>query len=410
MRILLLSFNIPTEASRAGKIAQFLLQKGHDVRVLSSPDGENADTRSSKLDKSRVLLTSSLSELAELSGQTILGRITRLYGAKRKTDRARGWHKAAVLAANELFETWKPDVIYATCPPHSTAVIAAQISRTSGIPFVVDFRERWADGVYSDQVDRRNQKDLQRERDILNRASAIITVSPVWAESYSNKYGSEKVGLAMDGFDPEQYPLKSPAQSDDDRKTLRLLYTLPKDGPEPDLSALFKGINILGEGAKDIRLTLVGANPETTLTLAQEERLERQIDIVLPEARESAIKRQYASDAFILAINNHHGDAGSIPEELFDYVGTRRPVIAMGYSKGVTAEIVRKRDLGVFSNEPKVIANRLAKLLAKKRAVGVVPFLPEKVRENASMTAQFSSIEPMLFAASDKIPFGVAAE
>ncbi len=407
MHILLLSFNVPTEAGRAGKIARFLLGRGHDVRVLSSPEGENTEPGSPKLGKNLVVVTPPLSELP---GKTVLGRIARVYGAKRKTDWARDWHKSVIITANQLFETWKPDIIYAMCPPHSTAVIAAQLSRISDVPFIIDLRERWADSANAPSIDRRNQKDLQRERDILIRASGIITVSPVWAESYANKYGAEKVGIAMNGFDPEQYPMKSTAPLDSDRKILRLLYTLPKDGSEPHLNTLFKGINALGDGSKDIRLTLVGTDPDTPLALAKQERLERQITVVEPGSRETAIKRQYSYDALALSISNHHGDAGTIPDELFDYVGTRRPVIATGYSKGITAEIVRGRELGIFSNEPKLIANRLANLLSKKRAVGVVPFLPEKVRENASMNAQFSSIESMLYSASDKTSFSVAAE
>jgi len=414
VQILLLSFHVPTDAtpvaSRAYKIARFLLERGHDVRVLSSPDADHIGFGASKLSDNQIVLTPSEEALAESAGRTVRGRISRLYGAKRKTDQARDWHKAAVTTATELFETWKPDVIYAMCPPHSTALIAAQLSRVSDIPFVTDFRERWAYDASENQADRRKQKDAHKERDILNRAAAIVTTSPLWAESYANKYGAEKVALGMDGFDPNRYPLTSPAPADKDRKMLRLLYTLPVDGPEPDLSNLFNGINALGDGAKDIRLTLIGENIEAALELAQEERLEKQIDLVPTGTREDAIKRQYGADALILAIRNDGTDAGLVPTELFDYIGARRPVIAMGYSKGTVAEIVRKRDLGVFSNEPKVIANRLAKLLTKKRAIGVVPFLPETVRENASMASQFSSLEPMLYSVTGTAPLSIAAE
>ena len=102
--------------------------------------------------------------------------------------------------------------------------------------------------------------------------------------------------------------------------------------------------------------------------------------------------------------------AGVAPQTLFDYIGTRRPVIASGYSHGVAADIVRKRNLGVFSNEPKVIANTLARLMAKKRAAGVVPYLPENARENATAAAQFAMLEPMLYDVTGSAPKSVAAE
>jgi len=143
----------------------------------------------------------------------------------------------------------------------------------------------------------------------------------------------------MNGFDPDDYPLSSPVESDADRNVLKVLMTNEFRPGRSDPRILFKSLAALGEGYDD----------------------------------------------------------GGVASELFDCIGARRPVIGCGWGKSINAGIIRNRNLGIVSNEPKVIANALARLLAKKRAVGVVPALPRDVRRNAAMAAQFSGLESLLF-------------
>lgn len=411
MRILLLSYHQPSEvspaASRARKLGCFLLDRGHDVRVLSSGDAADA----SGFDLDRLVLTPSREKFLAGENRTMLAKVAQICGAgRRRTDNDLFWHKMVLETAGELFENWQPDVIYATCPPHSTALAANQLSKLNDIPFVAEFREPWDIPGDAMRPERRTQQDTLKERDVLHSASAIVTVSPLWAQAYSNRVGAGKVSIAMDGFDPAHYPVAAPVPSDHDRNKLQLFYAVPPEGAGEALRTLFDGMAALAAGTKDVRVTLLGDNVDSVMKMAREAGVHRQIDPVAWVSSEQSIELQYGADALIFAMSNDPRDAGSVPAELFDYIGTRRPLIAMGYSKGVAAQIIRKRDLGIFSNEPKVIANRLAKLLARKRAVGVVPPLPEKVRENATFAAQFTGIEPMLYSVVGSAPLSVAAE
>lgn len=451
MRILLLSFHFPPDAplaaTRAPKLARFLLDQGHDVRVLCAEDPQAIETHPLEIDPDRVIRTpwndlraipSAMLRKVGFGGKpapvqtvnapdavlpealapstaparpTLKNRAGRLYDAAIcRPDRRYGWRKPALVAAADLFQTWMPDVIYATCPPHSTAIIAAQISKASGVPFVTEFRDRWAFDAYSDQPDWRRRWDRKKERAVLSRASGIVTVSPLWVESYARRYGDDKVVLAMNGFDPEQYPLSAPVAPDTDTSKLKLLHAGALYPNRRDPRTLFKGIAALGAGAESICVTLMGKDIEPTLAMAREEGVLNQIDLLPPETHDEIIKRQYAADALVLLQWNDARDAGTVPGKLFECIGARRPVIATGYSRGVTAEIVRDRNLGVFSNEPKVIANALAHMLTKKRAVGCIPALDPSVRDNASCDAQFAAIEPLLHQIAQTEPMRVAAE
>jgi len=309
-----------------------------------------------------------------------------------------------------MFEAWRPNVLYAMCPPHSTAILAAQISQATDVPFVTDFSERWAYDADLGMSSRQRSAEKQRERAVLSRAAGIVTTSPVWAESYARLYGAQKVTLALNGFDPEDYPLVSPIEPDDDRAILNVLCTTEFRPGVIEPRLLFKGVAALGEGAKDIRITLIGDHAEEALAIAKEERVHKQLDLHPAESRNEIIERQYAADALAVCLAPDAHEVGNVANELFDCVGARRPVIGCGLGKGVNAEIIRKRNLGVVSNEPKVIANTLARLLAKKRAVGVVPTLPRDVRNNATMAAQFAGLEPLLFDAVGGDAMKMAAE
>lgn len=406
MQILLLSFQIqPNSAfvsNRVLKLAKFLLSRGHDVRVLTADDPSEVSV---DFERDRILFV----PVPERGGfgSAVWGKMT--FSGARSQDPSVEWRRPALDAAKVIFAKWKPDVLLAACPSHSNAVLAAQISLATDVPFVTDFNERWAQASAGMSA-RHRSAEKQKERAVLSRAAGIVTASPVWAESYARLFGTSKVVLALNGFDPDEYPLSSPAEPDADRNVLNVFCTSPFQSGRTDPRLLFKGVAALGEGAKDIRITIVGDHAEEALAMAKEERIHKQLDLHPTESRDEIITRQFAADALAVTLAPDAHEVGHVASELFDCIGARRPVVGCGWGKGVNADIIRKRDLGIVSNEPKVIANTLARLLAKKRAVGQVPMLPDTVRSNAAMSAQFAGIEPLLYSALGDDALKIAAE
>lgn len=406
MQILLLSFQIRPDSAfasnRALKLAKFLLSRGHDVRILTADD---PSALSVDFERNRILSV----PVPERGGfgSVVWGKVS--FTGSSSQDPSVRWRRPALNAAKVIFAKWKPDVLLAACPSHSNAILAAQISLATDVPFVADFSERWALGS-AGMSSRQRSAEKQKERAVLSRSAGVITTSPVWAESYARLLGASKVVLALNGFDPDEYPLSSPVEPDADRNVLNVFCTSPfqSGGAEPRL--LFRGVAALGEGAKDIRITIVGDHAEEILAMAKEERVHKQLDLHPIESRGEIIERQYAADALAVTLAPDAHEVGHVASELFDCIGTRRPVVGCGWGKGVNADIIRKRDLGVVSNEPKVIANTLARLLAKKRAVGVVPMLPDVVRNHAAMSSQFAGIEPLLYDTLGNDALQIAAE
>lgn len=446
VKILLVSFHFPPDAplaaTRAPKFAKHLIAAGHDVRVLCAQDPQTMVTHELEIDPKLVIRTP-WRDLRQIPGQA-LARFRRSGGdggaagkptsnvtstseaITRKSLRNRlsgfydaavcrpdgriGWQGEAIGAARALFEKWRPDVVYATCPPHSTAVIAARIARLADAPLVAEFRDRWAHDAYSDHPGWRRGLDHRQEAAVLNGAAGIVTVSPFWAEGYRQRYGAERVVVAMNGFDPADYSLDRSEAPSADSGTLDLLYAGALYPGRRDPGPIFEAIALLGVRAANIRVTMLGKDLEMARKRALASGVGDCLNILPAEPHSKIIARQYASDALLMLQWNDARDAGTIPGKLFECIGSRRPVIATGWEEGAVAGIIRERNLGLISNDPARIALMLGELLDQKRSVGRIAPLPADIRDGYSRAEQFRLIEPLLDRAAGQGASALAAE
>ncbi len=446
MKILLVSFHFPPDAplaaTRAPKFARYLLDKDHDVRVLCAREPQPCVTHALEVDESRVIRTD-WRDLATIPNE-ILGRMTPNRSAassstslsatstapaapKRRSalrsglsefyqsaicrpDRRAGWRAPALAAAKDLFKTWRPDLIYATCPPHSVAPIADEIAALAGAPFVTEFRDRWGLDAYSNHPEWRKRLDVKQEAAVLSRAAGIVTVSPLWAQSYADRYGADRVAVAMNGFDPADYPLETDAAPALDKDRIELLYAGALYPGRRDPQVVFNALQMLGDDAKRVKITMLGKDLEPAVKMAADVGLDECLYILPPEPHKQIIARQYAADALLMLQWNDERDAGTIPGKLFECIGARRPVIATGWTQGVVGRIIMRRNLGVISNEPRILANKISALLSEKRAHGRIAPLPAAIRDGMSRSEQFSTLDDFLAAAAGGESEQIAAE
>ncbi len=446
MKILLISFHFPPDAplaaTRAPKFAKYLLDQGHDVRVICAREPQPTVTHPLEIDESRITRTDWL-DLATIP-HTVIDRIkpakdaapsdtpapasapatpsapakprlrTRLgefyQSAMCRPDRRAGWRKPAVAAARELFAEWLPDLVYATCPPHSVAPIAREIAGLAGAPFVAEFRDRWALDAYSNHPAWRQNMDRKQEASVLADAAGIVTVSPLWARGYADRYGADRVAVAMNGFDPDDYPLEMDIAPAADKETIDLLYAGALYPGRRDPRAVFEAIALLGKDAKRVRVTMLGKDLGPATAMAQQAGVAECLNLLPTEPHSAIIRRQYAADGLLMLQWDDERDAGTIPGKLFECIGARRPVIATGWTRGIVGDIITRRNLGVIANEPRLLANRLSALLSEKRAHGHVPPLPASIRDGMTRAEQFANLDDFLDRAAGDTGERMAAE
>jgi len=191
LRILVVTWTFPPfnamGAIRVGKFSSYLLRQGHDVWVLSARDVDLPQTLDSDFPDSQVSRTrlpdvnwpsrfasrlvralkntlkgSSPASPGADSGAAasgpqldhevrkgLLKRIDQLYmNITNIPDAFVGWTPFAVRSGSKLLRSREFDLIFASGPPFIVLLIGYVLSRRHRVPWVMEFRDRWADDLY----------------------------------------------------------------------------------------------------------------------------------------------------------------------------------------------------------------------------------------------------------------------
>ena len=89
-------------------------------------------------------------------------------------------------------------------------------------------------------------------------------------------------------------------------------------------------------------------------------------------------------------------EQGNVLAKLFEYFGTRRPILGIGLEDGVPATFIRDRQAGVFSNNPEVISRQLQSWINEKRENGFLKTLPKFVSDGLTRDEQYKELEEFL--------------
>ena len=121
-----------------------------------------------------------------------------------------GWVYDSVRMGKRIIEEEDIDLIYVSCPPHSSAIIGARLKELTGVPFVLDLRDAWTLNPHSTKYmfEYLQKMDEKNEESILQFADYILTATEGIMDDYVRKYPSIhlKTGFCPNGFDLDDIP------------------------------------------------------------------------------------------------------------------------------------------------------------------------------------------------------------
>ena len=432
MKILLVSYVFAPAntmgALRVTRLASFLINAGHDVRVLAAIDSGWPPTLDCDFPNEQVLLTPELDinwlprRLATLRntfsaatgpackssgtrrspreappspGARLLHCASTLYtNALNWPDARAGWLPYAWAAGRRLVRTWRPDLVLASSPPPTCLLVGKLLAARCGVPWIAEFRDRWSDDPYYAKPAWRQALETRLERRIVGSARAIVTVSEPWARRYAKAYRKPTL-VVLNGFEPDDYAgrvssgaIHSPS--------LEIVYTGGIYPGRRDPTPLFQALALSPDLRSALRVHFYGTSPEQVLPLAMTAGVQDQVVVHPHVPRLEAVAVQQRADVLLLMQWNDRREQGNLPGKLFEYLGARRPVLGLGLEDGVPARIIRERAAGLFSNDPARIAAQLAAWLAAKRRLGHLPPLPPEVAAGFTRAEQFANLERFL--------------
>ena len=356
------------------KLATYLPDRGWQPTVLAPatrahmrdpslvyPESHVIRTRAfemSRFGKSVVGLGESPASVPESSLRGGLRRFAHRY--LYHPDAQLGWYPFAVRAGRAAVLRQRFDAIFSSSFPITAHLVARTLHRESGIPWVAEFRDPWADVVPGARPgDRRDRL----ERALLRAADAVVTVSPSWRDRFIEK-GAARVEIVTNGFDPADVPV--PATPDGFVVTY-----LGSFYPEmQDLETMWAALRRFRDREPDLRMRIrfVGE-------LAREAR-ERMAVHDLSDVLEvtgflpyrEALAKTAASTVLIVA--GVHPDRplhrGVIPAKLFEYLATGLPIIYVGVRDTDAARLLASHR-GCHLLEPGDVDGALSALAASRR-------------------------------------------
>jgi len=259
-----------------------------------------------------------------------------------------GWWPFAVGRGMRLLRRHRYDAILTSGAPHSVHCIGHTLHRWSGTPWVADLHDPWTDiGFYNElpHTDFARRLDAALERNVLQTATRVTTVSPSWADLFRAK-GATVGPVVENGFAPADFDaLDVPVRRD--RFVISHVGSLYANRNSMILwDAL---ADLRSEGAlPTLELQLVGRVAPVVRTALRDRGLESCTTIVPFLSHEKALRYMAESALLLLSIEPFRADAGMITSKLYEYLATGRPVLGIGPPDGDAATLIREHNAGAM--------------------------------------------------------------
>ena len=419
MRVLIVSYYFTPYntigAVRVGKTARYLWEMGHDVRVLAARDQPLQPTLPLEIPDTNVTRTPwlNVNAPAELvfggrdrvathgfSAPPKWRALARFLGLGYKTvtnfpDAQVGWLPYAVRAGKELCADWRPDIILASAKPTTSLLIGAHLARRFWIPWVAELRDLLVDDVrYPYPAPRRSLERLL-ERRTLSSATGIVTVSQPYAEHLQTHY-LKPVETVLNGYDSIDVPISPQPAAREDK--LQIVYTgMIYDGCQ-DVTPLFRALRMLGDEAHCVRVRFFGRYLDSLARLTERYGINCSIEIAGSVPYHEALCAQQRADILLLLLvsSSEPLQRGIYTGKLFEYLGARRPILALGKNDNVAAELLVSRGAGVVLNDPVEIAAQLRSWLSQKRTSVGIDAVPAEAMAGLSRREQTARLAAFL--------------
>lgn len=434
-RVLIVSYWFPpflaVASIRMGKLAKHLHDRGWDVRVLSA-HGTSPASLPIEIPREQVTHTSWSEVDRYLEGAIARWRPKRAKAQPAATeggvphdpearkrswarraarriyqevmrwpDNRAGWLKPATEAGDKLVASWRPDVIFATSPPATSLVLADRLSRRHGVPWVAEFRDLWSDHPYYEYSRIRRFFERIWDQRVLTRASAIVTVSPVWQPRLEARYGRPTI-VAMNGFVADDFP-EQPPVAPETSGPLRIVYTGHIYRGHRDPTPLFRALRSIGATPSDVIVEFIGTENKGLYALSAAEGVADLVRVEEPVSYRRALELQLHADVLLHLQWCDPKEVGTIAGKIFDYLFTRRPILGIALEDSVVAGMIHEREAGLVTSDVAKIAEQIRAWMEEKRSGGIAP-LPASASAGLERAVQFEKIRALFSRIVERAP------
>lgn len=253
-----------------------------------------------------------------------------------------GWKKSAVAEGLEIIRNHDIQAIYSSSPPYTCSLIARELKRRSGLPWIAGFRDPWTGFLSTPKrwflpamIDRHYEHAVFAECDRMDVAWEGIR------KDFHAKYPdvpTDKVAHLPNGFDSADFPTVEVLA----KEHFTVTYTgsmYGKRNPETFFAAVAR---LVERGLVDparIRLQFIGRFGAEVRAMFDHPVLDGSIVVHEYMAHAASVRHLFQSDALLMVVDDFTGNEEIVPGKVYEYIGSGRPVIALAPEGAVTRVI-----------------------------------------------------------------------
>jgi glycosyltransferase involved in cell wall biosynthesis len=307
-------------------------------------------------------------------------------------DSYMGWIKNAKLAGEALVTERRPDLIFSTAPPHSANLVAHHLVKRFNLPWICEYRDLWMDHPYHTPNAVRRFFETRLERRSTSLVDHFVAVSDD-ARSVLVKQTGKPCALAYNGYNPADFSGEGdPAPLH--AKKLTLVYAGSIYAKTRNPSLLFDALSRLGPEAAEIDVRFYTENAGTVKDLAEKFGVEGCVSFHATRPYQEILRIERQADVLYLMRWDDPREDGVIPGKIFEYIGAKRPILSTGRTQGEVADILSGRPETLLTNDVGALCAQLRAWLSQRRQ-GRLPDVSHASEAAYTRSAQFQVIEAL---------------
>ncbi len=269
-------------------------------------------------------------------------------------DAALIWAYRARSLVKDAVTKHRPVVVFSSALPASAHMLGLWTQRTFGLPWVADFRDPWSENELQPYLPGYRALNRWEERQVLNAASRITTVSPPLAEMLGSlARASDKVEVIENGYDEDDVVCLAPPRTSQFTITYTGEFSRIRR-PDAFVAAVER---LVADGAislDEIRVNFAG---KETARFVPDRLPFEQLGYLSHDAL-NALRQD--SDLLLLIHGDSTASRGNYSGKIFEYLGCNRPTLAVAGPGNVAAELIVAAHAGVATgHNPDEIAQAL---------------------------------------------------
>jgi glycosyltransferase involved in cell wall biosynthesis len=265
-------------------------------------------------------------------------------------DARKFWIRPSVKFLTNWLKSNPVDAIVSTGPPHSMHLIAREVKKHTGLPWLADFRDPWTNIDFYDELRLSRPADRKHhelEASVVKGADRVTVVSPTMEREFREDHLRDILTLT-NGFDEDDISVDNVLPVDDKRFGIAHIGTMnPSRNPVGLWTAISELITNDESLLSSINLRLIGRVDHSIKTAVHQSGLQSITDYIEYVPHDQVVAWQQGASVLLLLLNQSKNAHGILPGKFFEYLATGRPILCLGPTDSDAASILKETGSGV---------------------------------------------------------------